>query len=151
MSWEIFIGLMIFTATWGYLKLASIIQDVEEVETQYDALQSTTVQVLKVLFTLMGLMTILMGFIITPHVMNLSISVQQNASNFNATAFTIIDDLVEGYEIAGWWIFVTFTMTSFILLMAVIFFVYTDIGSKLFFGKGKQPGIRGLKLPKKRF
>lgn len=142
--WEIFIGLVIFTATWGYLKVASFIQDVEDVQSDYDALQSTAVQVLKVLLTLMGLMTILMGFIAIPHVINLSISVQQNASNFNQTSLTIINDLTESYELAGWYIFITFTMVNFILLIAVILFVYTNIGSKLFFGKGKQPGIRGL-------
>lgn len=145
--WEIFIGLVLFTATWGSLKIASFIQDVEDVQSNFDKLQSTAVQVLKVMFSLMGVVSILAGFIITPHVLDLSISLEQNASNFNQTSLTIVNDLVEGYEVAWWGVFLAFAMVNGLLLLSVIFFVYTEIGSKLLFGKGKQPGIKGL--PKK--
>ncbi len=145
--WEIFIGIMLFTAVWGSLKLASFIQDIEDVQSNFDRLQSTVVQVLKVMFSLMGVAAILAGFIITPHVLELSISLEQNASNFNQTSLTIINDLTQGYEDAWWSVLIVFTFVNLILLLAVIFFVYTDIGVNLMFGKGRKPGITGL--PKK--
>lgn len=145
--WEIFIGIVLFTSVWGSLKLASFIQDVEDVQTGFDKLQSTAVQVLKVLFSLMGVVGILAGFIIVPHVVDLSISIEQNVSNFNQTSLTIINDFTEAYEVAWWSVFVAFAIVNGFLLLAVIFFVYTEIGSNLLFGKGKQPGMKGL--PKK--
>ncbi len=138
---ETFIAIIFLTATWGFIKLASIIQDVEVVETQFDKLQSVAVQLFRVLFMLMGVMTILGGFIIAPHLIDLSIQTQIDPSNINATTLAIVDDLIEGYEIGTWLTFQTFALVNGILMLAVIFFVYTKIGQKVF--NMKKPGIKG--------